>query len=59
VWLTLHSQAPQWTSYLAAAYAIAMSFGLTAFVASELRTKLSAQPNPVHVAKVGAGSAVG
>jgi hypothetical protein len=59
VWLTLNSQAPQWTSYLAAAYAIAMSFGLTAFVASELRTKLSAQPNPVHVAKVGAGSAVG
>ncbi len=51
VWLTLHSDAPQWTSYLAAAYAIAMSFGLTAFVAAELRTRLSAQLDPVHVAK--------
>ena len=40
VWLALHSDAPQWAGYVAAAYAIAMSLGLTAFVATELRAKL-------------------
>lgn len=37
VWLALHSDAPQWAGYLAAAYAIAMSLGLTVFVDPELR----------------------
>ncbi|MCV7300833.1 hypothetical protein H7J93_14470 [Mycobacterium barrassiae] len=39
VWLTLHSDAPHWLANLAGLYAIAMSFGLTAFVASELRDR--------------------
>jgi hypothetical protein len=50
VWLALHSDAPHWAGYLAAVYAIAMSFGLTAFVASELRTRLTAPGDPVAVA---------
>lgn len=41
VWLALHSNTPHWAGYLAAAFAIAMSLGLTAFVDSELRTRRS------------------
>ncbi|WP_163747426.1 hypothetical protein [Mycolicibacterium helvum] len=51
VWLALHSDAPQWAGYVAAAYAIAMSFGLTAFVASELRTRQAARPDGIVVAE--------
>lgn len=43
VWLALHSDAPHWAGYVGAVYAIAMSLGLTAFVAAELRTKLLPQ----------------
>jgi hypothetical protein len=51
VWLALHSDAPQWLGYLAAVYAIAMSLGLTAFVASELRTRRPAPTDPIAVAE--------
>jgi hypothetical protein len=44
VWLALHSDAPHWVGYLAATYAIAMSFGLTAFVASELHRWRATEP---------------
>ena len=51
VWLALHSDAPQWAGYAGAAYAIAMSLGLTAFVAAELRTKLLPAPAAAAVVK--------
>jgi len=51
VWLALHSDAPPWAGYVAAAYAIAMSLGLTAFVASELRTRRAAQRDLIIMAE--------
>ena len=39
VWLVLHSDAPQWSGYVAAFYAIAMSLGLTVFARSELAAR--------------------
>ncbi|WP_330254980.1 hypothetical protein OG874_10765 [Nocardia sp. NBC_00565] len=59
VWLALHSNAPQWSAYLAAFYAIAMSLGLTAFVNSELAARAQApahgQPHP-HTDDVSLGA---
>lgn len=40
VWLTLHSNAPHWVANLAGVYAIAMSFGITAFAATELQAAI-------------------
>jgi hypothetical protein len=43
VWLVLHSDVPHWLGYPAALYAIAMSFGITAFANSEPISRVRAR----------------